>query len=245
MAEKTLKETSHRCRLPDRVGRPRGRQYCRYVRENVVLLKTKHRNKLAPWPLGLSLLLGWAIQWYSPMLQAEGLLEASDAFDRGEFVTALELYDVLAQDGDARAQYRLGMMYEQGLGTDPDTKIAANWYAQAAEQESPEGLAALSALHLKGAGVIQNFKESIRLNQQAAALGYAPAQYGLGVAYANGVGTFRDPVKAHMWFNIASASGYPNAMQSRERIASSMGEAAVARAQDKAKTCIDRDFSNC
>jgi TPR repeat protein len=98
---------------------------------------------------------------------------------------------------------------------------------------------------LKWAGVIQNFKESVRLNQQAAALGYAPAQYSLGVAYANGVGTFRDPVKAHMWFNIASARGYPNAMQSRERIASSMGEAAVARAQDKAKTCIDRDFSNC
>ena len=94
------------------------------------------------------------------MLQAEGLLEAGDAFDRGEFVTALDLYDALAEGGNAQAQYRLGVMYEQGLGTDPDHKIAARWYTEAAEQQSPEGLAALSALHLKGAGVIQNFKES-------------------------------------------------------------------------------------
>jgi len=74
---------------------------------------------------------------------------------------------------------------------------------------------------------------------------YAPAQYNLGVAYANGVGTFRDPVRAHMWFNIASANGYPNAMESRERLASGMAEAEVTRAQARAKTCVDQDFSNC
>ena len=71
------------------------------------------------------------------------------------------------------------------------------------------------------------------------------AQVNLGILYARGLASTQDFEKAHMWFNIASARGYPNAMQSRERIASSMGEAAVARAQDKAKICIDRDFSNC
>ena len=211
----------------------------------MVLLKTDHRNNLAPWPLGLSLLLGWAIQLNSPMLQAEGLLEASDAFDRGEFVTALELYDVLAQDGDAQAQYRVGMMYEQGLGTDPDAKIAANWYAQAAEQNSPEGLAALSALHLKGAGVIQNFKESVRLNQQAAALGYAPAQYSLGVAYANGVGTFRDPVKAHMWFNIAAANGNNVASKARNVVQDLMTPAQIEKAQALARECVKKEYKDC
>ena len=52
------------------------------------------------------------------------------------------LFDALAEGGDAQAQYQLGVMYEQGLGTDPDNKIAARWYTQAAEQRSPEGLAA-------------------------------------------------------------------------------------------------------
>lgn len=53
-------------------------------------------------------MLGWALQ-LSPMLQAEDLLEASDAFDRGEFGTALDLYDALAEGGNAEAQYRLGL----------------------------------------------------------------------------------------------------------------------------------------
>ena len=215
------------------------------MRENAVLLKINHPNKPDCRLTCVSLLLGLLLQLSAPMLQAEGLLEAGDAFDRGEFVTALDLYDALAEGGDAQAQYRLGVMYEQGLGTDSDHKIAARWYTEAAEQQSPKGLAALSTLHLKGAGVIQNFKESVRLSQQAASLGYAPAQYNLGVAYANGVGTFRDPVRAHMWFNIASANGYPNAMESRERLASGMAEAEVTRAQARAKTCVDQDFSNC
>ena len=213
--------------------------------ENVVLLKIDQSNKAVRWLLRLSLLVSCASQLGSPTVRAEELLEAQDAFDRGEFVTALNLFDALAEGGDAQAQYQLGMMYEQGLGTDQDIRIAARWYTQAAEQRSPEGLTALSALHLKGAGVIQNFKESLRLNEQAAALGYAPAQYKLGVAYATGVGTFRDPVKAHMWFNIASASGYPNAMESRERSASAMAEAEVTRAQARAKTCVERNFSSC
>lgn len=213
--------------------------------ENVVLLKIDQSNKAVRWLLRLSLLVSCASQLGSPTVRAEELIEAQDAFDRGEFVTALDLFEALAEGGDAQAQYRLGVMHEQGLGTDQDNKIAARWYTLAAEQRAPEGLAALSALHLKGAGVIQNYKESLRLNQQAAALGYAPAQYNLGIAYATGVGTFRDPVKAHMWFNIASANGYPNAMESRERLASGMAEAEVTRAQARAKTCVDRNFSNC
>ena len=148
-------------------------------------------------------------------VRAEGLAEADEAFDRGEFVTALELYEALANQQEPAATYRLGLMYEQGLGTDPDPMVAASWYQKAQALESPEAIGALADLHLKGVGVIQDFKEALRLNISAAEAGYAPAQYNLAVAYANGVGTFRDPVRAHMWFNIASANGYPNAIESR------------------------------
>ena len=83
-----------------------------------MLLKINHPNKPDCRLTCVSLLLGWLLQLSAPVLQAEGLLEAGDAFDRGEFVTALDLYDALAEGGDAQAQYRLGAMYEQGLGTD-------------------------------------------------------------------------------------------------------------------------------
>ena len=178
-------------------------------------------------------------------VRAEGLADADEAFDRGEFVTALELYEALANQQEPAATYRLGLMYEQGLGTDPDPMVAASWYQKAQALESPEAIGALADLHLKGVGVIQDFKEALRLNISAAEAGYAPAQYNLAVAYANGVGTFRDPVKAHMWFNIAAASGYANAAQSRDSLASVMAEAEVTRAQQRAKACMDLNLLSC
>ena len=119
--------------------------------------------------------------------QAEDLLEASDAFDRGEFGTALDLYDALAEGGNAEAQYRLGVMYEQGLGTDPDNKIAlagTRWPRSSSLGRSGSSEHPAS----EGNGCYPEFQRIGSQNQQAAALGYAPAQYNLGVAYANGVG---------------------------------------------------------
>jgi len=40
----------------------------------------------------------------------------------------------LAQKGDPRAQYFLGEMYEQGLGTKQNTEEALKWYSTAAER---------------------------------------------------------------------------------------------------------------
>lgn len=43
----------------------------------------------------------------------------------------------LAQKGDARAQYYLGEMHEQGLGTKQNADEAFKWYAKAAERGDP------------------------------------------------------------------------------------------------------------
>lgn len=181
----------------------------------------------------------------APLTSAEDLPTANDAFERAEYVTALELYETLAAQGEAEAQFQLGLMYEQGLGTDVDGQMAQRYYEQAAEQQSPQALDALGMLHLKGEGVIQNFKESLRLFQQAAEQGYPRAQHNLGIAFADGKGTFRDPVKAHMWFNLAAANGYPEAAASRERLAASMAQSEIARAQDNAMKCADQNFVDC
>ena len=198
---------------------------------------------------GLSRVYAWLLCCLTLLLgcgvRAEDLAEADEAFDRGEFVTALELYEALAEQQDPAATYRLGLMYEQGLGTDADPATAASWYQKALALDSPEAIGALADLHLRGIGVIQNFKESLRLNISAAEAGYAPAQYNLAVAYANGVGTYRDPVKAHMWFNIAAASGYANAAQSRDSLAAVMAEGEITRAQQRAKACLDSNLLGC
>jgi hypothetical protein len=56
------------------------------------------------------------------------------AYDRGDFTTAHELWRPLAEQGLARAQNNLGVMYENGKGVRQDIDEALKWYRLAAEQ---------------------------------------------------------------------------------------------------------------
>ena len=46
---------------------------------------------------------------------------------------------VRAEQGDAEAQYNLGLMYSNGVGIAPDDAEAMHWFRLAAEQASPRG----------------------------------------------------------------------------------------------------------
>ncbi len=57
-----------------------------------------------------------------------------EAYDRGDYATALKEWRPLAEQGDANAQFNLGSMYEYGEGVPQDDKEAARWFRLAAEQ---------------------------------------------------------------------------------------------------------------
>ena len=52
----------------------------------------------------------------------------------------------LANKGDIEAQYRVGEMYEKGLGTDQDISLAIIWYGRASLQGDKRATSRLSAL---------------------------------------------------------------------------------------------------
>src|SRR5258706_8745479 len=56
------------------------------------------------------------------------------AYDRGDYTTAQELWRPLAEQGIARAQNNLGVMYENAKGVPQDVNEALRWYRLAAEQ---------------------------------------------------------------------------------------------------------------
>jgi TonB family protein len=56
------------------------------------------------------------------------------AYDRGDYATAQELWRPLAEQGVARAQNNLGVMYENAKGVPQDINEALKWYRLAAEQ---------------------------------------------------------------------------------------------------------------
>ena len=47
---------------------------------------------------------------------------------------AVELYTLAAEQGNANAQYNLGVMYAEGRGVPKNEQVAAAWYRKAAEQ---------------------------------------------------------------------------------------------------------------
>ena len=58
----------------------------------------------------------------------------------------VEWYTKSAEQGDARGQCNLGVMYENGRGVTKDLKKAVEWYTKAAEQDDEEAIVALARL---------------------------------------------------------------------------------------------------
>ena len=64
----------------------------------------------------------------------------------------------LAEQGDAKAQFTLGMMYEKGQGTRRNCQTAMKYYRQAAEQGYAGSQNKLGLLYEKGRGVQENVR---------------------------------------------------------------------------------------
>ena len=57
-----------------------------------------------------------------------------EAYNRGDFAKALREWRPLAEQGDASAQFYLGLSYENGDGVPRDYAIARQWYEKSAAQ---------------------------------------------------------------------------------------------------------------
>lgn len=81
---------------------------------------------------------------------------AYDLNDRGRHQEAFSLYQQLAQYGHAKAQFNLGVMYDQGQYVTQDYAQAVHWYLQAAEQGNANAQYNLAHKYKVGQGVIKD-----------------------------------------------------------------------------------------
>ena len=95
--------------------------------------------------------------------------------------------------------------------------------------------AALASLHRYGQGVAEDPARAAQWYRRAALQGEAGAQLNLGDMYASGLGLGRDLVQAHLWLSLAAAQGRTWAARQRDRIATEMGAAELAEAEDLAR----------
>lgn len=116
-------------------------------------------------------------------------------YQQGLFVEAFDIWEPLANAGDAKAQFNLAVLYEQGRGIDVDYDKAAYWNNRAVNSEYPP------ALHNLALSLLAEKKniEAIDYLRQAAENNFAFSQYTLGKIHQFGIGIPENPVLA---FNI-------------------------------------------
>ena len=56
------------------------------------------------------------------------------SYATGDYASALREWVPLAEQGNVKAQYQLGLMYDEGQGVPKDHKTAMKWYKLAADQ---------------------------------------------------------------------------------------------------------------
>ena len=166
---------------------------------------------------------------------AADYIEGAIAYHRGDYATALPIFRQLADQGNAKAQTSLGIMYTNGQGVTQDYGEAVWWYRKAADQGYARAQYNLGYMYATGQGVAQDYGEAVRWSRKAADQGPADAQYNLGVMYANGLGVPQDYVRAHMWWNLATARGLKRARKARDIVAKEMTPAQIAEANRLAR----------
>ncbi len=82
------------------------------------------------------------------------------ADQRGDYATAIREWRPLAKQGMADAQYKVGVMYGEGLGVPQDDAEAARWYRKAAEQGYAEAQFNLGSMYYHGHGVPQDYVQA-------------------------------------------------------------------------------------
>ncbi|MBJ6800372.1 tetratricopeptide repeat protein [Geomonas propionica] len=134
--------------------------------------------------------------------------------------TDLKEVQKLAEQGNAEAQMKLGVMLSSGVGVPLDKLGGLKWYEKSASQGYPPGQWNLAFVYIRGEVVPQDFKKAFQLLRQAADAGFDSAQYDLGMMYLQGLAVpAPDQDKADVWFRRAAAQGNRDAKKILKELA--------------------------
>jgi TPR repeat protein len=133
---------------------------------------------------------------------------AQAAWAAGEHAAALALWELLVQQGVARAQSNLGAAFLEGRGVARDVDKAADLLRRAAEQGDAGGQRNLALCYYEGWGVPQDLAQAALWYEKAATQNDADAQDML--SYMKLIG--EDYEGARLWAEKAAKFGRTEAM---------------------------------
>lgn len=144
------------------------------------------------------------------------IAEAQEALNKGDFVTARELFKVLSDTGSKRALLALAIIYERGgNGVPQDYSEARFWYERAyKEGDSVEAILSLGRMYYTGQGVEINFEKAYWFYSKLLNTKQPIGLLRLGVMFALGQGVSQDINRARELFMRSAKLGNIHARKS-------------------------------
>lgn len=137
--------------------------------------------------------------------------EAYGAFQRGLYLTAMNLALPKAQKGDPAAQTLVAELLNNGLGVKRNPQDAAFWYEQAARAGDPNAQFKFALMLLRGENVKPDRKLADEMMQKAAEGGNPEAQFNIAQIKVAATPGEKGLMEALPWYEKAAQAGIPDA----------------------------------
>lgn len=178
------------------------------------------------------------VEFFSHIVQLQKDIDK----DIENYMEAAKWFKKSAEKNNPDAQYYLGLMYIYGFGVIKDVEGGLNLIRKAAEQGYYDAQYFLGLKYYQGGIVKKDIKVAKEWITKLAEKGFIDAQYMLGLIYSED--SEYDPVKAHMWLNIAAARGHSLARSALSNLEAKMSREEIAKATKMAHEFMEKFDKN-
>ncbi|WP_036292418.1 SEL1-like repeat protein [Methylosinus sp. PW1] len=144
---------------------------------------------------------------------------------------AFQWFEKAAEKGLAPAQYRLGSIYEKGMGVERDYAKALTWYKRAADAGNARAMHNLAVLHAGGGDGKPDYDQAALWFRKAAEYGVRDSQFNLAILYARGLGVPQNLTQSYLWFSAAATQGDEDAGKKRDEVRARLDSKDMAAAK--------------
>lgn len=121
-----------------------------------------------------------------------------------DYKAAFEIFNLLANNGNAAAQANIGFYYDNGYGVEKNYEVAVRWYKRAAKNGNIHAQYNLGVMYEIGVGVSKDYEKAYEWFNMAAESGDRQAAAYLGLFHEEGLGRPVDNIQAYAWYSIAA-----------------------------------------
>ncbi|MDV6331752.1 hypothetical protein [Asticcacaulis sp. 201] len=189
-------------------------------------------DKKAPPPIVASALtVGTPASDTANLANLKTRYDLADQALRAKDPKAIDALKMVANQGYAPAQYRLGQIYKGDEKIVPiDLSEARAWFKRAAEGGVPNAMFMLGAMYFEGDGGVQDRPTAAMWFREAAKRGVVDSQFNLASLYQSGDGVALNLSEAYKWMRIAANNGDKDAPKYVDDLAAKLSESERTRA---------------